>query len=511
MIKLNVFDVREILIYFSGICNENVYFQNDFKLTDNNNIVEKDRQQSTATGVNANIIMSCQGSNIIAFGSGVDNICKSKGRSNRQKRVTLFAKEKYTESGLPIIDKSGAPTLCVACADQIIKLDNTSNQEYIGYLTATESLEYAALCKSDSYYDKLLMDGFVVLNGASSPSLESNISTLINTELCASAKMAHKHLDQLTENLSSDGSLSAKNVHRTWQNIYPLDTSTRKYDFVKRNYLVKNSIDRIAPSFERMLFPHEFYFRLAYGRTQSFLSENSEQLQQKQTIQPLLIVKKVNVFAKGEGAKKRQTLHMDGAHLAITFILPVVCGENGYEFFYIPKSHHNMLHHNCNIAIPQEKVVTACVKSGDIIVFADSLIHSGGRSSGFRNGIEEHNHFMMFQSQDFHAFSGVHKEDAPTDISFQISFSHAGSINPSSFVIFGDSNIWFKNDRYIPKNEKEGVVIESIFDTYMEEGLKEENFVHAMEEASIQFRRLVMGVSHRAPMARAAKIKSISN
>ena len=118
---------------------------------------------------------------------------------------------------------------------------------------------------------------------------------------------------------------------------------------------------------------------------------------------------------------------------------------------------------------------------------------------------------MMFQSQDFHAFSGVHKEDAPTDISFQISFSHAGSINPSSFVIFGDSNIWFKNDRYIPKNEKEGVVIESIFDTYMEEGLKEANFVHAMEEASIQFRRLVMGVSHRAPMARAAKIKSISN
>ena len=98
----------------------------------------------------------------------------------------------------------------------------------------------------------------------------------------------------------------------------------------------------------------------------------------------LLMVDHINLFLKRSDLDERQNLHVDGDHgIGVVAIYVEKCRDSKYSFYYVPKSHHRMTHHESvrKIGVPASAVKELLVDQGDLIIFPPSLIHAGGKAS----------------------------------------------------------------------------------------------------------------------------------
>ena len=202
-------------------------------------------------------------------------------------------------------------------------------------------------------------------------------------------------------------------------------------------------------------------------------------------------MKKINGFARGNNLEVRQSLHVDGKELGIAVIFVQKCEELGYPFHVIPETHNLMDKHDISVPLPSGASIRVCLKPPDFIVFAESVIHAGGEASQkYSSAPTKSETKLMLHSEpkiknaSGWFGSGLDKNKQPTDISFQISFSHRGKNSPLD--LGNGRNIWYENnDCDMTDEEKE------TFHKYVKSG--ECSFVDAVSDASMRWINFLKG------------------
>ena len=392
--------------------------------------------------------------------------------------------------------------LCADCC--IIKAKDDDKKErgdFIGYLSEKEKDEYIKNVVAEEH-NNLLEEGVTVIDGESLKQGPSEI--YLSLEFYNMLKEAD--LAPLRENVD-DITKQSTNDYRVWCNLHSEEESRWNNTTSKMNNLCTPLLTELGAR----LMPHRHFAKLAHRRynlhinnTMEFLLDGDNIRQQailqhqQQNTDAVLCLEKVNVLVRGPPLKSRQGPHIDGKSYKLIVLLVDYTDESGYEFLYLPRSHNiNDLGRFLKTELPEKLMKSLRVKKGDLIVFFENTIHSGGKASeanddalgttshsdynaGRRIKIEElMNRFVWFRHDE---------EMFPSDISFQLSLRYGYLSDPGNNP--NRSNLWFKNvtsdeDKENVKPEKE-TPIEMEIRTSMDNGKRE------LSEMDIDFmRRLV--------------------
>ena len=138
-------------------------------------------------------------------------------------------------------------------------------------------------------------------------------------------------------------------------------------------------VERFLLMVSSKMLPHDHYSLLAYQLGISMMNATSKMsLCLTESLPSIMWLKKLNAFARSSNLNKRQSLHIDGEDLGLTVIVVYSCGSDGYPIYYVLKSHNLMHQHIVSKPIPSSAVLRVTAQKGDVIIFADSLIHGGG-------------------------------------------------------------------------------------------------------------------------------------
>jgi len=236
-------------------------------------------------------------------------------------------------------------------------------------------------------------------------------------------------------------------------------------------------VERFSLMVSSKVLPHDHYSLLAYRLGISMMNTTSKiSVKRNHSLPTVMRLKKINAFARSCNLTERQSLHIDGEELGLTVIVVYSCGSDGYPIYYVPKSHNLMNKHVVSTPIPSSAVLRVTAQKGDVIIFADSLIHGGGESSmptntshdelcnilgscGKANNITFHAGKQKENNENLHGGetkestwemykgwfgSGSNFGEQPSDVSLQYSFSHNGS--SSAMPVGLGRNIWYEVD-----------------------------------------------------------------
>ena len=397
---------------------------------------------------------------------------------------------RLTTTNIHLINTSGHPTHCIDCAVQLLRDD--LGGDYIGLLKAGDSVSYAAACEEGKPHQLLLKDGYCVVSPPSS--LDTDWTTFVDSVLMPRFKIcASKGLPLLANSLNKK-SIYKNNSERRWANIYPSEYEQKPK--VERKQLMVD-IERFAMGISKTTFPHDFYCMSAHNAGQHYLGKKDR------TITAPLQVKKINGFARGNHLGVRQSLHIDGKELGIAVIFIRKCEDLGYPFHVIPKTHNLMHKHDVCVPLPSGASIRVCLKPPEFLVFAESVIHAGGEASQKYCSAQTKCETKLMRHSEkkstlTHGWfgSGLEKNKQPTDISFQISFSHRGK--DSTLDLGSGRNIWYENDDCDMTEEQN-----ESFQNYVKSG--ECGFVDAVSDASMSWIKLLKGGSIRRKRDRLCK------
>ncbi len=222
----------------------------------------------------------------------------------RARRSThcMFAKERYSESKLHVERSYGLPTLCLECAKS--EFHNDVSGQFVGILTAVESMKYARACALDALANKFCDDGLAVV--------KSDQSAIMAIDLMQSfikgEPIAH---------LANSMQLNALKAHdgRKWKNIYPCK---KPFDS-KQNTRIALIVKPFTTFLEMRFFPHDFYARMARQMVAVLESDKNDLLKlNRQEGDTLLCLKTINGLVRGASLNKRQNLHIDGYEVGLT-------------------------------------------------------------------------------------------------------------------------------------------------------------------------------------------------
>ena len=137
---------------------------------------------------------------------------------------------RLTKTNTHLINANGHPTHCIDCAVQLLRDD--LGGDYIGLLTAGDSVSYAAACNEGQPHQLLLKDGYCVMSPQST--LDTDWTTFVDSVLMPRFKMcANKGLSLLANSLNKK-SIYKNNSERRWANIYPAEYDRKPKDERKR-------------------------------------------------------------------------------------------------------------------------------------------------------------------------------------------------------------------------------------------------------------------------------------
>jgi hypothetical protein len=295
------------------------------------------------------------------------------------------------------------------------------------------------------------------------------------------------NVDYLTNSMQKGG--YKNHSGRKWQNIYP---GEGRHDYKEDCARITEATLPLITLIEQCICPHD-----CYARNAAILRNEIKSCHERTTnikYHELLTLRRINLLLRDQTLEDRQSLHIDGRYFGINAILVEKCGDDGYNFHYIPKSHTRINTHNECVWVPKSFVRHAIIQQGELVVFAPSLIHAGGRASSPKstqvNGYGYKNygdHYIPWgdthREQRYRNIGGY---DKWTDVSFQFMLSHAG--NPMIEVGRGQ-NIWFMRDEQKHEDaEFQGQRYHKVdvncleFHSYIEEGGK--MFVETMIDTS---------------------------
>lgn len=309
-------------------------------------------------------------------------------------------------------DDHPIPTLCTTCAIAAAVRDKfrggeTANREalYVGMLPIKEAAKYTVACEPGAPAAMYRRDGFVVIDGNSAVKSAGdevifNVREYIRDQL---------HDLETLYNQKDGMDIERRHNGRRWKNIF--QRNEEKSNKWRTDFETKTEL--LGVSLSQYFFPHEHYAQVAYnfasllcsggpeatdttkgGRITKHAGETNEDAKEKWREGLVLEIMKGNLLAKSVDVDVPQDIHADGSHCMLNVIQPIVCGDEDYDFRVIRGSNDLLgVKEKINkLQVPGGEIETWRVKKDHIIVFAECVMHSGGRSSGwlrFRRGGED--------------------------------------------------------------------------------------------------------------------------
>ena len=336
---------------------------------------------------------------------------------NPPKFVLYFRKEN-ADTGLHILTTArGRPiyNTCLQCAtSQAIENDD----DIIGVLSLGEAKNYVKSCKKSSPHHELYTNGVVVVD-PSSTSLEFFDLTCFTNQFMTNASV--KDLKRLNNTTRYEEGIDYKeSSFKLWKNIYTEGSTPRKFN------KIPNLLSPIRRNLERVIFPHEYFARLARNRVkiehggnhikEVSLKDDNDSIAIVKKSPDILELKKLNFFVRGRGLDLPQDMHIDSTTITVEAILVVKGSE--YQFRYIPQSHKLYDNHDINMRLDESKIEIITAKPGQYICFFDTTIHSGGLPS------PQSTH--QLDQQFMNCFGPEYPNEIPTDLSYQLTLEHSG-------------------------------------------------------------------------------------
>ena len=398
------------------------------------------------------------------------------------------------------------PEMCRTCAAQL----DINDTKVVGILSESLAEEYIKTTKRDSYFDKLCTEGYVVvpknsgvlgdpichfdwLANEQTIQIKGRPRTTENRSTLRWPKYAFNNLYSQFDEEAKPGIDYTTEDHRLWCQFFPRqgydDPSSGSYNKLKE--MIR--MNTFLASLSKITAPHEHYACLARSTLLSVLGELELTKEvgkegAKETIklnktQPVLDYRKLNLLVRGPSATSPQSLHTDSENAMFVCIVPLKTGPNGYHVRVGEYTHHRLSTHNYDQPIDYGKVVDKFVKVGECIVFAETLIHSGGKAS------KESTHQRLDP-----VFAGVFGPKypglSPTDIAFQVSTLHNGLSVPDKQLAFADVRPFKKH----AEDEKQQIE----FQQYLEKGIQDNEFRQKIQVAKSKFINDLLGIGLRS-------------
>ena len=396
------------------------------------------------------------------------NCCHYSGNGARCKKkavASLFTILPVPESSSHLASRQ--PRYCRDCVRVIVEKD--SCQKYIGYLFGRTIDEYQQFASPGGPAEHLLTNGYVVTS-FENDTVRSTAHQVVRDHL----KNVQK-LDCLRDSFSP-GSESTIDG-RTWLQLYPKGLGMDRTSSPKHFNALRQLSVIIQQYVQKNALPHLHYAQVAYNFAHKdphpAVAIQDKVANTTVSNQKLLDIFNVNLFSKSQ-VLTPQHLHCDGLHMRLVLIMPLLNGDDGYNINLIPKSHNPMSSHNRNMAVPKSLVEVKNIhfQKNEFIIFAESLIHSGGISSS--KSSENYNHLMRNPLLDFE-FNKWHggnlKSAKPSDIALQFQFTVEYGIQNSD--VGNASNFWFRTlldgDQDASNSPEYAKWIESFKDNYRKE------------------------------------------
>ncbi len=328
------------------------------------------------------------------------------------------------------------------CKKCIVDEKERINAEaFLGCLSLVDAIDYNEMCDVEAAASVLRRDGICVM---SLTVAENTAIKALTTRLCD--ELQKISFDKLKHGHNKNHILTSNHPERKWKRIMPKEGAVTMN---KREKFIECEVNKfLIPLLSKRICPHELYAHTALMTLVKLRKGKKEVSEggfnEKHVPAPLLLtLEHINGLIRGPGLDEDQILHIDGKELKIIVIIVIKCNESGYELCCVKGSHNHFSNHNVNIGVPKEMVKRVHAKEGQLICFAESLIHGGGKSSGKRSEKDENeakgnNHRLFtFNSSSVtkkkNFFTGKIQDRSPTDISFQLTF-HVATAKSTSNV-----------------------------------------------------------------------------
>lgn len=348
----------------------------------------------------------------------------------------LFHKE-ARKGGIHIdrrVDSRILPEYCLACTCAMLAADLVRRDpQYVGCLTVHDAKRYAEAVAPNSVCGTLIEDGLAVFT----PKRPPENMWFLNRYMFEGRPKQLRQMSQEQPKIPDPSKPRFKSNKdgaggkRKWINIMGSgqnkveDRGDIKFRHDSRNFF--------QSEIERLILPHEHYATIAKRHSIHLSSRKSSTT----FIHPLQC-DKINCLARYEGLDTRQRLHQDSKQLYFSAVYIEHCHNEGYPFHYFQGSHNLALNETCTMTIPEEmysttskklmiplgNLTTIQPKKGQVIIFASTLIHAGGKSSG--------NELLSLEARGIDMHSSQ-KTNMPSDLVYHFEFSHTG--HPAGVVL----------------------------------------------------------------------------
>ena len=389
------------------------------------------------------------------------NVCSKKGTT-----VVLFHSKRGGPdgrwSGLHINLSPGA-RYCKKCAIKAIEEDT---QSYVGFLLTKEAEDYKVTCAKNIHAD-YMKNGYAIAD-------EDKVITTMKHVIASSLEswIPETGMELLKHNMSRERNKGLSSIDgRTWYNVWPgenqnrstVDTTSRCTTKLKANTRTedtkKTSVMKPIQTFlEKNVFPHEHFARCAVHNKRFYKNDKDN------AKHDLLTLYGFNTLAKCPtacgGMDFRQHMHTDGCGYKVLVVIVLQCLGEKYHFHTVPGSHnllkkhenmhdtHKMEKNHEAVALPSNCIEDVFLKQDQMMIFTESLIHAGGKSSLNKEKYDEYiksEQGAKLKKANFTCFKGDIKENEPCDLSIQLDFVY----NP---ILTADADSgrpeprWYKNE-----------------------------------------------------------------
>ena len=202
---------------------------------------------------------------------------------------------------------------------------------------------------------------------------------------------------------------------RTWKQLYPSTGGDRirKLPWTK-------TISGLRLFLEKCILPDLYFARMAYIEICTIKKDNIDH--EKTMVNGFLQLWNVNALARSDDVTQPQMAHIDGTGINLICIIIENCGDDGYKFECVPKSHNLLEEHDTTKKLPLAAMKKYAIQRGMLLVFAETLIHAGGVSS--MTSDEYHDKYKDQDPPQINYFKKGNSNKYPTDLSFQFTFQH---------------------------------------------------------------------------------------
>lgn len=344
-------------------------------------------------------------------------------------KYVLFHKQ-ARQGGIHIdrrVDSRILPEYCLACTCNMLAADQVKRDpHYVGCLTVHDAKQYAEAVAPSSVYGTLIEDGLAVFTPKRPP---ENV-WFLNRYLFEGKPKQLRQMSQEQPKIPDPSKPQFKSNKegaggkRKWINI--MGSGQNKVEHRGDIKFRQDVLNMFQCDIERQICPHDHYATIAKRLFISLYSGTS-----CTTFNHPLRCDKINCLVRYEGLDTRQRLHQDSKHLYFSVIYIEHCSNEGYPFHYFRGSHNLALNETSTMTIPEEiysktnnklmiplgNLTTIQPKMGQVIAFASTLIHAGGKSSG--------NDLFSLEARGIDMHSS-RKTKMPSDLIYHFELSHSG-------------------------------------------------------------------------------------